>query len=124
MEPRWHEGIPPVEAIASHETEHYPIMGMPFCRITTARHDKPDRELKASQGKYGDWLVLHPEKFGLPAYPSTYRFREIEGEIFMQNGFSFWQPLAECRWAYECKYFPVGPDGLPTDYAALKQDAE
>lgn len=98
-EPRWHEGIPPVEAIAAHEWEHCSLKG----------------------NQYGDWIIVHPDSGLVKAHPSLISLRIIKGEIYWTNDFGIWQLITEAEWAAQCRYFPVGPDGLPGDYATLKE---
>lgn len=39
--------------------------------------------------------------------------KDIIGQVVVQNGYAFWQPLLLCKWAQRSLYLPVSRRGLP-----------
>jgi len=84
--------IPTVDEVQAHERAH----------PTPASH----------QDMGGMWLVSDPENY-LGPIPHITRLTVLGGQVMLQNGYSFWQPLTECKWAVRARYVPVDARGFP-----------
>jgi len=85
--------IPSVESVASHHDMH---------------------KLSDAKGRDfgGVWLVIDPTQ----NVPVLIRLKVKNGEIVMQNGILFWQPLAECSWAERSEFISCTPRGFPVGH--------
>ena len=122
---RWITGIPPAEVVAAHESIH--LRGdewdqwdgihrtISISRLNPDGKTHTSTEAPGDNRSYGDWIIFHTKSpFG--QYPSMSRLRTVDGVVLLANGFSFWQPLADCPWAADVRYLPVTVEGVPLDW--------
>lgn len=87
------------------------------------RHAREHPYYDGYGGSHGGlWITRDPEHPVARNYPSIVRLKTEGGVVMIENGFSFWQPLRQCRWAQRATYTPVTADAMPLDYEKLKQD--
>lgn len=117
---RWYEGPPDPAAVKAHESDHPRTDGIKW-RSTTMRVGDTEyggaggREVEGDDREYGEWIVHH-YKSKYERYVSVVRLKKVEGRVITAVGFTQWIVLDQCRWANECRYFPVGQDGLPVGF--------
>ena len=114
----WIEGVPSAEAVRAHESVHPRPDGIKLGRISVDRGEgrtfRPE-VVMCDDRSYGEWVCYHHVS-RLQPYVSVIRLKEVDGEVLMANGFTAWHALLDTRWAAECRYFPVGTDGLPVGF--------
>ena len=114
---QWYEGIPPVEAVRAHETLHPRKDGVGDLGELMASYSENDHRYPRGDARvFGQWIVYHDKARNVETYTSTARLKVIEGEVFMQLGFTQWLRMESVRWKDEIRCFPVGDDGLPLGY--------
>lgn len=88
------QGMPDADRVERHAIEH---------------------TVRSNRGEHwgGLWIARGPYDRAFGPIPEFLRMKVIDGRVNIQNGFSFWQPLDECRWKDECTYQPVKADGSP-----------
>lgn len=107
----WFEGIPTAQAVLDHESEHPRPDGIRLGRISTD-DTAGSCYVKTNDWSYGEW-ICHHYKSKLEPYVSVLRLKTVNSEVFMAVGFCCWCKLSACNWSAECRYFPVGQNGLP-----------
>lgn len=114
---KWFEEIPCAAAVFAHESDHPRPDGIRLGRITLSRETGPvgGEYIKCDDRSYGEWVCYH-DKSRLQPYVSVIRLKAVNGEVLMEVGFTSWLVLSECQWANECRYYPVGQDGLPIGF--------
>lgn len=114
----WIEGIPSANAVRAHESDHPRPDGIRLGRINVDRGEgssfKVDT-LQCDDCSFGSWLCYHHAS-RLEPWTSIVWLKEVNGEVLIASGFTSWHPLAETQWAAQCKYYPVGIDGLPVGF--------
>lgn len=122
----WIEGIPPAELVKQHESHHPRVDGVRETIISISESEDgkvvPPRNVESDGQSYGEWICLHPASRHTEQYLSIVTLKEHGGMVLLRNGFTFWQPLDKTRWGAKCRYFPVGKDGLPTDYKIVRYE--
>lgn len=113
---QWYEGIPPVEAVAAHETLHPRKDGVEWLTSVQASYSEGDHRSVPGDGRvFGNWIVHH-SKSKFEPYVSTCRLKLIDGKVFMALGFCQWLLMESVRWKDEIRCYPVGDDGLPLNF--------
>jgi len=73
--------------------------------------------IDGNEQEYGTWLCDHVAS-PIQRYTGIVRLKVIDGRVLQALGFTSWMPLDEMIGAEKNKFYPVGEDGLPVDYAA------
>src|SRR5258708_5441291 len=116
LKAKWFDGVPDVLSVFDHQSDHPRPDGIRLGRITVDSDSKPGGEYVQTDDRgYGEW-VCHHHKSQLQPYVSILRLKAVNGEVLMELGFTSWLRLDSCPWAKECRYYPVGQDGLPKAY--------
>lgn len=101
----WQEGPPSPEMVAAWASDYPDSPG-----FEQPRSFGPDKRT-GEKVVAGRWLVHDPGSVG--QMPSYVVLTALDGRVWLRNGFSFWQPLDECRWAARSRYLPCRTDGIP-----------
>ena len=114
----WIEGIPDAEAVRAHESDHPRPDGVRLGDISVDRREgqtfKCERVI-CDDRSYGEWICYHYAS-RLQPYVSVIRLKEVNGEVLAESGLTAWHALLDTEWAAQCRYFPVGVDGLPIGF--------
>ena len=71
----------------------------------------------------GHWQAIDPESAIAPHEAQTVSLKVAAGAVHLSNGYAFWQPLADCKWAARSRYRPCLPDGTPCAWPAAAPGA-
>ena len=102
--------------------------------ITPADVEAHESMFSLGQDMGANWIVIDPDSHFGPL-PTILRLRvgkagekigsakteDAAGQVLLQNGHCFWQPLAETKWAERSIYTPCNQQGLPVKLLALKE---
>lgn len=105
----WLNHAPTPDDVISHGMRHPSGFVDPLDGISIA----VDRKVGVREASPAtNWLCLH-ENSHWGTTVGVILLRSIHGRVYLANGYSFWQPLDECRWIHNRKYLPLTKEGLP-----------